>query len=146
MKVSAVRSDNHLGISSFVFSNTGKGDSLNVPVPPSYVLCQVCTCPAPPSCRSSACLQLQAAVLCRAGCPSSCWAGTRTVRPSGSTRGATRRSGPTTRSNCTDYLTMFSQEHIKTNLNRETLHQILLNLFMVGFFLPPKIRDERDVN
>ena len=25
MKVSAVRSDNHLGISSFVFSNTGKG-------------------------------------------------------------------------------------------------------------------------
>ena len=26
MKVSAVRSDNHLGISSFVFSNTGKGD------------------------------------------------------------------------------------------------------------------------
>ena len=26
MKVSAVRSDNQLGISSFVFSNTGKGD------------------------------------------------------------------------------------------------------------------------
>ena len=25
MKVTAVRSDNHLGISSFVFSNTGKG-------------------------------------------------------------------------------------------------------------------------
>ena len=26
MKVTAVRNDNHLGISSFVFSNTGKGD------------------------------------------------------------------------------------------------------------------------
>lgn len=34
----------------------------------------------------------------------------------------------------------------KIILNRETLHQILLNLSMVGFFLPPKIRDERDVN